>query len=375
MASFIANPDRFDAMISYEALMIDANEELVRLGQPSLYVVCPANGMAVADSPLAYVSKGDVAKEEAFLALQVHLLSEPVQQQLLGLGRCAGLIGLAGGGDASVWNPEWRIDLDRPIAPIPTPEQAVILDALTLYQTELRKPSLTVWVLDVSGSMEGEPLAQLKGAMRLLLDPADAALNLLQPTSRDMTVVIPLNKTVRDVWVVDGSDPAGLAALQGKVDRLEARWGADLYYALGRGMEQLKAYGDRGDPVRPSAGHYRDDRRRLGRGQQGTALGVRERAVVRARRADPLNRLRQGRRDATEGPERCLDRAAVPGRVGSLGHAAFGQGLQLMELSDSGRQIAAGPRPRRRSWRQSSGSISSGGWRWSPGSPSSVRHC
>jgi Ca-activated chloride channel family protein len=233
-------------MINYEALMIEANQEMLRGGQEPLYVIYPANGMAVADSPLAYVAKGDKAKEEAFLALQKHLLSKGVQQQLLALGRRAGLLGLAGGGDRDVWNPDWGIDLQRTIAPIPTPAQDVIREALTLYQTELRKPSLTIWVLDVSGSMEGEPIGQLKEAMRLLLDPESAALNLLQPSSRDVTIVIPFNNSVADIWAVEGNDPIKLADLQRKVERLQANGGTDLYYALGQAMERLAAYHDRG---------------------------------------------------------------------------------------------------------------------------------
>ena len=168
------------------------------------------------------------------------------RRKLLGLGRRAGLIGLAGGGDSAVWNPDWGIDLDRSIAPIPTPDQAVIREALTLYQTELRKPSLTIWVLDVSGSMEGEPLSQLKDAMRLLLDPDTAALNLLQPTARDVTIVIPFSNTVQDVWVLEGNAPADLKTMQRNVDRLRAGGGTDLYYALGQGLERLKGYADKG---------------------------------------------------------------------------------------------------------------------------------
>ena len=244
--SFVDNPAAFDAMINYEAMMIEANQDLQRQGQEPLYVIYPANGMAVADSPLAYVSKGDTAKEDAFLGLQQHLLSQDVQAQLLGLGRRAGLIGLAGGADKAVWNPDWGIDLEREIAPIPTPDQAVIREALTLYQTQLRKPSLTIWVLDVSGSMEGEPLSQLKSAMRLLLDPDTAALNLLQPTSRDVTIVIPFNNTVQDVWVLEGNAPAELSKLQRNVDRLQAGGGTDLYFALRKGMERLKTYADQG---------------------------------------------------------------------------------------------------------------------------------
>jgi Ca-activated chloride channel family protein len=94
--------------------------------------------------------------------------------------------------------------------------------------------------------MEGEPLSQLKSAMRLLLDPDTAALNLLQPTSSDVTIVIPFNNTVKDVWVMQGNAPDDLAEMQRNVDRLQAGGGTDLYYALGQGMERLKAYSDQG---------------------------------------------------------------------------------------------------------------------------------
>ena len=244
--SLVGNSSAFDAMMNYEALIIEANQELIGQGQEPLYVVYPANGLAVADSPLAYVSKGDDAKEQAFVDLQAYLLSEPVQAELLALGRRAGLIGLAGGGDVSVWNPDWGIDLQRTIAPIPTPEARVIREALTLYQSELRKPSLTIWVLDISGSMEGEPLSQLKEAMRLLLNPESAALNLLQPSARDVTLVIPFNHRTEDVWLLEGNDPAALADLEGKVRRLEAGGGTDLYYALGQALDRLGGYHEAG---------------------------------------------------------------------------------------------------------------------------------
>ncbi|MEO0915298.1 MAG: VWA domain-containing protein, partial [Pseudomonadota bacterium] len=155
--SLVANPERFDAMFNYEALVIEANQVLEARGGEPLYVIYPANGLSVADSPLGLIDKGDAAKEEAFLALQAHLLSDGVQDDLLDLGRRAGLLGLsADRADPAVWREDWGIDLGRAIAPVPAPESAVIGEALTLYQTELRKPSLTVWVLDTSGSMQGQ---------------------------------------------------------------------------------------------------------------------------------------------------------------------------------------------------------------------------
>lgn len=237
--ALVANPTRFDAMINYESLVIEANQALTAQGIEPLHVVYPADGMAVADSPLGYVPHGDAARETAFLALQQHLLSPDVQTKLTGLGRRASLIGLGGGSDPAVWNPGWGVDPARPIAPIPTPTAAVIREALRLYQTDLRKPSLTVWLLDVSGSMEGEPLAQMKSAMASLFDPAAAGVDLLQPSTRDISIIIPFSSDPQPSWRVDGNDPAALAAMAQRVAGLQAGGGTDLYGAGLAALDQI----------------------------------------------------------------------------------------------------------------------------------------
>ena len=246
--AFVDNPDRFDAMMNYEALVIEANRAFVSAGREPLYMVYPANGLAVADSPLGYVDKGDADKERAFLDLQKHLLTPEAQDQLISLGRRAGLIGLdVANVDRAVWNPEWGVDLSRAISPVPTPKPEVIERALTLYQTDLRKPSLTVWVLDVSGSMEGPPIEALKQAMTLLLDPESAALNLLQPSARDITVVIPFNNGVQGVWRAEGDSPEVLSAMLSRVRALQAGGGTDVYGALIKAIEVLDQQDSAGD--------------------------------------------------------------------------------------------------------------------------------
>ncbi|MFN8562270.1 MAG: hypothetical protein U0703_11770 [Anaerolineae bacterium] len=73
-------------MVNYEAVVIEANTELTQSGRELLYAIYPVDGLAIADLPLAYVDHGDKQKEDTFLALQQHLLSEDVQRQLLQRG-------------------------------------------------------------------------------------------------------------------------------------------------------------------------------------------------------------------------------------------------------------------------------------------------
>jgi Ca-activated chloride channel family protein len=241
--AFVEHPDSFDAMFNYESIVIEANQQLVKQGQEPLYAIYPQDGLSVADSPLGFVDKGDKAKEELFLKLQEYLLSAEVQKQIEGMGRRTGLLGMTvSNPDKRVWNPDWGINTDKTIASVPIPQQAVIQEALKLYQTDLRKPSLTVWVLDVSGSMEGDGISGLKQAMSTLLDPTLASQHFLQAGAKDITLIIPFNGQVQAVWKVEGNDPAQLAAALANVQSLEAKGGTDLYAGLTTALEQLQPY-------------------------------------------------------------------------------------------------------------------------------------
>ena len=237
---------RFDAMVNYEAMVIEANRELEARGDEPLYAVYPVDGMTTADSPLGYVDKGDGKKEALFLALQEHLLSPEVQGRIGTLGRRTGLLGLdAGSADSSVFRPAWGIDVGRVISPVPVPEEKVVRSALDLYQTALRKPSLTVYVLDFSGSMKGEGQRQLKEAMRLLLDTRLAREVLLQPSEKDVHIVVPFDGAPRDVWVAEGSDPGVLGALLDAILQAEAGGGTDIYEATAAAFRALETHEDR----------------------------------------------------------------------------------------------------------------------------------
>jgi Ca-activated chloride channel family protein len=227
----------YDAMVNYEALLIEANQALVKQGREPLQVVYPVDGIVMADSPLGYVDHGVKAKEEAFRKLQAFLLSEAAQKRIAELGRRTGIGGVLTGVDKAVFNPAWGIDTARILSPIKLPASDVILQALTLYQTEFRKPSLTVYCLDFSGSMSGNDGArQLKAAMSLLLDKEKARSYLLQTGQDDRTYVIPFNGHPIAAWQQDGNDPQGMATLLSEVTQLEPGGNTDIYTPILQGL-------------------------------------------------------------------------------------------------------------------------------------------
>src|SRR5262249_10603105 len=102
--------DLLDAMVNYEAMMIEANQTLVAQGKEPLYAIYPVDGLTIADSPLAYVNKGNASKEQAFKELQQYLLSPAAQHQIEALGRRTGLVGMgAEQADSRVFNPDWGV--------------------------------------------------------------------------------------------------------------------------------------------------------------------------------------------------------------------------------------------------------------------------
>lgn len=230
----------YDAMVNYESVIISTNQQLVQAGQEPLYVVYPRDGLTIADSPLGYIDNGDDQKEARFKELQSYLLSESVQKELVGYGRRTGAGGTVAGADTAVFNPDWGIDTSRTLISYKMPSSDVLLKALNLYQTSLRKPSYTVYCLDFSGSMaDNKGEEGVKQAMSLLLQENSAEEAFLQPTPQDVTVVVPFSDAVKDVWRVEGNDGQELAALNRKIQDLEAQGGTDIYTPVMQGLEIL----------------------------------------------------------------------------------------------------------------------------------------
>ena len=228
----------YDAMVNYEAVIIETNKELIKQGKEPLYVVYPKNGLTISDNTLGYIDNGDATKEEFFTSMQDFLLAKDTQSKIADLGRRTGFGGLVKNADLSVFNPDWGIQTEKPLVPIKFPSEDVIKEALTLYQIGFKKPSYTVFALDFSGSMSGEGEQELKEALSTLLDQNKAQQYLLQSSDEDKIVVIPFNDRVLDIW--QANQLSEYSSLLQKVDGYHADGGTDIYNPVMEGLNLLK---------------------------------------------------------------------------------------------------------------------------------------
>ena len=232
----------YDAMVNYESIIIDTNKELIARGEEPLYVVYPQDGLGIADSPLGYIDNGDEEKEEIFLNLQNYLTSDEVKPKLLELGRRTSFAINFVNNNPETFNSDWGIDTKKVLNVMKMPTADVIQKALNMYQTELRKPSLTVYCLDYSGSMAGNGVTSLRSAMSMLLDQQKAKNYMLQASTKDVTIVIPFDNNVLDIWKAEGNDETTLLELQSKIDSLDPQGGTDIYKPLIKAMDEIKKY-------------------------------------------------------------------------------------------------------------------------------------
>lgn len=238
---FLQGNGQYDAMVNYESIIIETNQELVRRGQEPLYVIYPTDGLVIADSQLGYVDQQDKDKEAFFKKLQDYLTSPEVQAKLLQLGRRTGFAGELTNAPAGVFNADWGIDTKKILSPIKLPGEDVIREALSLYQTDFRKPSLTVFCLDFSGSMGSNHGAeQVKQAMQLLLDQQEAKRYFLQASQDDRLVIIPFNNDILPGWQTEGNQPDTLAAILQQIKELLPDGGTDIYSPAIKGLDIIK---------------------------------------------------------------------------------------------------------------------------------------
>lgn len=239
LEDMFVNSDDYEAVIAAETSLIRINKKLVEDGKEPLYLIYPVDGVAINDSPFAYVSRGqDENVKEQFEKIQSYLLSKSEQKKLEKTGRRTWYGGIKANTSKTEFNPNWGIDTTKYLVPFNYPSKSVINKATALYLDEFRKPSHTVFLLDYSGSMSGEGEEQLTAAMENILDYANASKDLIQFSDKDKITIIPFSSMPKTPF--SRSDFSSDQQMISKIKSLYTSGGTNIYDSSIDGLKILK---------------------------------------------------------------------------------------------------------------------------------------
>ncbi|WP_159939996.1 VWA domain-containing protein [Nocardiopsis sp. FR6] len=222
-----------DGLINYESVILSLNDAGA-LPEP-LTVVYPADGVVTADYPLTLLSEPSEEVLAGYERLVEDLTSAETQQRIADQTRRRPVNGEA--------------ELSPPVpslVELAFPSSREVVDGLVAdYFATLRRPARTVYVLDVSGSMEGDRLAELKSALQALTRADGGSLSRSTQTfqEREEVTLLPFATEPAEPlrFVMEpGAAREANADLAAAVEDLEALGDTAAYDALVRAYELLE---------------------------------------------------------------------------------------------------------------------------------------
>ena len=227
--AFVKDPSQLDAMVNYEAVILRANDKL----QPAdrLTLVYPRDGMISADYPLMLLNADKRAEDAALVAA---IKAAPFQRDALS----AMFIRPS--------NPDVAASPSLPTAAaaeLAFPNKLDVIDAvLSAYQAQWRRPSTSIFVLDISGSMRGERIEGVREALKVLsgADASTASARYAAFQQREHVVLIAFDNIVEPPeWIrFDQGDVAtAQAQIRARAEALEARGGTAIFSAVATAEE------------------------------------------------------------------------------------------------------------------------------------------
>ncbi len=226
-----------EAAILYETSIININKQ-IKNEDDIIYALYPCDGVSISDLIFGYIDNGSSVKKDIFADLKNYIFSEEVQQKLEKNGHRVWYGGINESADKIVFNEAWGIDTSKYITPIKYPSLEVIHNIFGMYQSDLRKPTHTIFALDYSGSMYGEGYKQLVDAMEYILDKDKASKDYLQFSDDDIVTIIPFSTYVIDTYST--SQGKSLSDLIYEIKNTKVSGGTNIYDSITEGLNILK---------------------------------------------------------------------------------------------------------------------------------------
>jgi Ca-activated chloride channel family protein len=225
--TFVKNPTRVDGIINYESVLLS-----LKLPQP-LTLITPKDGVVTSDYPLTFLASADASKRTLFDSLTTWLTSVKIQQRIAAdTSRRPAVPGVDTGGKFGTGI----------LFELPFPNTLDVANGLiSTYLENVRPPSQTIFVLDTSGSMDGQRLDSLKVALKNLAGADNSTTGgFAQFRSRERVTLIPFSDVPGTPSVIDipqGDKTAALQEISNEADALSAGGGTAIYDSLQQAYE------------------------------------------------------------------------------------------------------------------------------------------
>jgi Ca-activated chloride channel family protein len=232
--AYAADPSRVDGIINYESVILSLNQG-GKLREP-LVPVYPKEGIITADYPLMLL---EGARRADYDRLVQHLRSSQFQTRL-----SAATLRRPVSPDAQ----SAASIPQRTLIELPFPGQPQVIERLLeTFLADVRIPSTSRYVLDLSGSMDqAGRLDQLKAAMRTLAGAEAGSLNgrYARFQNRERIGLIPFNGAPMETLAFDMGDTPGrnratLDAIRAAVEPMQADGDTAIYESVRRALIEL----------------------------------------------------------------------------------------------------------------------------------------
>ncbi|CCH31626.1 substrate-binding domain-containing protein [Actinosynnema sp. NPDC047251] len=225
---------KIDGLINYESVLLSMNNA-GNLPEP-LTLVYPSDGVITADYPLTLLTAANDDARQAHQKLSDHLRTPDAQRRIMETTQRRPVVPGVGLGSQFA-----RKDLVE--LPFPATQDAVEA-LLSAYFNKIRRPSRTLYVVDTSGSMEGDRIDALRSAL-VGLTGADGTLTgrFRGFRNREEVTILPFSTAPLPprVFTVPEQHPeVTLAEIKDFAQSLDANGGTAIYDSLSRAYQVLE---------------------------------------------------------------------------------------------------------------------------------------
>ncbi len=224
-----------DAFVAQEQAVIYFNLNTPR--KEKLVAIYPQEGTFWMDHPLVLLD-GPWVKEAQRRTFRefARFVLEPEQQQLvLQAGYRPGDVAISLAAAGSLIKPAYKVDPAQPKTLLNVPSAGVLENIRELWKLT-KKPANIYLVVDVSGSMSGDKLNGVKGALFSFVNQIEG--------EHDRLGLITFSNHIQEVQTLKPLDSDHKTAFQNNIRKLSAGGGTQLYHATAYALQRLQQQGD-----------------------------------------------------------------------------------------------------------------------------------